>query len=838
MTELHGVSRLVSLGAAALLSVVVACGGDDPAPQDGGNLDASTSDRCESFGCAPHQLCRDEGGGIACVDDMCEPGFVWDGSACERDETASCDGAGSIVLDCAELNRECVATADGAVCADCGPGYIAEGSACAPDAACDTAGCPGMQRMCAATGCGACLHGFADEGGTCNPASCDGCTLLHRACEEEGGVVRCGACDIGFVQNADFECERLVTCDELDCASMNRTCSMSPNAQCDEACVAGYVWDAETERCQMQRSCADLDCEAMGQVCVDTGEGEPTCVMGCPDDQGFDPTVGTDGGCRSCGSAGIASATRCNGDGETGRLIVEESRDDAACFCETRDGWFRGDNNRAEECDADDDGWVRLDAQIVIEDDFGPVRDNARCGLRSVSSIEFLSEGQSPGMGTTVALDSPLPLYESSRNDGLTTEPRPDFGSGPVPAAAINSLTRACVTASADFNDNRIPDVEEGQGDELPEVAPFASGSLRTYFETYLENSYYLELHDGWYAPAAEEGAPGTYIIRERSRLMALAHVAEEVVGFDAGVGTEYWRACTRHDDPLYSTGVDQSEGGDFVECGDDCQMQHHSSFRCMLARTDADYGVAGADTHPWLGYSVPGSGTLFWSHPMGTVLSRRVGRANACSVTGASYGLGVEARNPSNIAYACSSVDTVDPNSVYWVVRDYINAATTAEGAPPMYGGGCINECDVNGVESCPTFLPGRRPGGFQCDQSADADYGRIECGCLPNYSGPDTSCGLACGESSTFHDPNLTTFNRANESHWASEPGRGYWACIDPVATGTTGDDPAFLSGGSYRLRGAIPASPSVTDNTTLSGGDYTLSTRIRAQVSTFGE
>jgi hypothetical protein len=97
------------------------------------------------------------------------------------------------------------------------------------------------------------------------------------------------------------------------------------------------------------------------------------------------------------------------------------------------------------------------------------LRDNARCTLREVSEVVLQNEsGQryslcvTPGLelnSSAPATTGLLPLYESVRNDSqsaLDMSVVPPYGARRLRANELNSLTKACVSAVGDHNDNGL----------------------------------------------------------------------------------------------------------------------------------------------------------------------------------------------------------------------------------------------------------------------------------------------------------------------------------------------------------------------------------------------
>src|SRR5690606_3864604 len=154
-----------------------------------------------------------------------------------------------------------------------------------------------------------------------------------------------------------------------------------------------------------------------------------------------------------------------------------------------------------------------------------------------------------------------------------------------------------------------------------------------------------------------------------------------------------------------------------------------------------------------------------------------------------------------------------VETDQVVWAVVRYANAKDVEDAVVPTgYIRGCINECAEEGVTACPTYDDDNPSSGFVCDGDATDSFGQIQCGCSDVYSGPDTSCAMACAPSSVFKSEQLTPLNRGDAAFWEAEGVPGYWACLDRTVTSTVNVDgqaaPVLGSPSGYRLRGHIPA------------------------------
>jgi len=603
---------------------------------------------------------------------------------------------------------------------------------------------------------------------------------------------------------------------------------MSPNGHCENACVAGWVWDVGTGSCRAPITCGALGCAAMGKICIpESGSMDATCSASCPNGSGWDYAAnGALGGCVTCGSGVQSGSTCAMFEGATGRVIAEGHTNGSTCFCETQPGYFPSVGNIPEPCDVDADGWIREGAADAYLSP--PTRDNrktnARCDLRTISSVRVRNEDGSERVAES--FQSPVPLYEATENDFDPPDPSSStfapYGhytstllARPIPAVSRNSLTKACVHQSGDYNRNGLRDVEESQL-ETPEPG---NTVLISYFAAYTRNSYFIELHDGWFVPNSSNAQdPGTYLVVERNRSMGSA---ERRVAMRPGLGVDdYWQVCDRHVDRIFqSASVTTRSGGDFsASCnGPTCsaEMAHHSQFKCMVVSSDAlAYTAvnASATSTPWRGYWWSGSDRVEWME--GANDFHVVGVPNVCLEEATSPAAEPSAApvNPKFLDFDCSSTD-LDANPpptglgdapAHWVAVDYTNAAQTSAAE---YRRGCINECAERGPTACPGYAVSQSK-GFDCYEGVTDRFGELQCGCRTNYLG--TNCEAAC--SSDFQE--LFTSGSANDG----TPHLGDWMCMRPVAS-----DGTLLTGGGFELRGAIQSM--ATDGTPLIGAQYTV-------------
>ena len=232
-----------------------------------------------------------------------------------------------------------------------------------------------------------------------------------------------------------------------------------PTGHCTD-CLDGYV--EINGICEP--TCDVLDCQARGRDCqpyiedTDDQDGRAafciarqTCdslagqVPACDDNQAYNPMWRA---CQECGNIVCENDER-----HTGRifpLVTNQFR----CVCETRDGYyFDPSTMQTEQCDADNDGWVRRGAaQPINAKDTCPVlgdpecdcalKANAHCTINRIDTI-VLHNVYGEGEEEIVSLDSSssdlltrrqqipdgtLKLYETDANDDFSVR-----GSSEVP---------------------------------------------------------------------------------------------------------------------------------------------------------------------------------------------------------------------------------------------------------------------------------------------------------------------------------------------------------------------------------------------------------------------
>ncbi len=606
------------------------------------------------------------------------------------------------------------------------------------------------------------------------------CDAQHRVCVTGADGAACGDCTAEAVLVGDV-CELRATCAEIDCATRHRGCEELPNGHCTD-CVTGYVDDATTHECRLPLDCDDITCP---EYCVEPPVAEDAyCVTGgC----GSWAILGSDGHCHACPACDDAAK------GEAGPYLAELTGE-GRCICATAPGYFwrEGLFPGVTPCDADQDGWVRGSARSAIESTSNAVRVNARCTLRVIDRFVLEAEEGGAREIPTVPAGTALALYETDRNDdqGLVEQAvangdLPAYGPGgrPLLAKEMNTLTKACASGQADFNENGLADVNEWHGNT-------ALGAMQPYLRPFVDFAYFVELHRGWY-----EG--GSYHIREKSRLATAPEGERIAIGYPTGT-SESWRACSRQRDSDYvvlAAAGKSLQGLDFARAGADGSgwmgMNHHSQFKCIRV-VDAR---GSADPPHWLTPAMIESATYEYV-------------PNRCSAVGQPSAplSGTDAVNPWDPALSCTTVpaSALANGDVLMAAVGYVNYETAGG-----HTRGCVNEC-IEYPDRCPGYDPDPRFNSAQCEGDTFA-FGRLFCGCGYNYAGD--LCEIACpGKVGAGGPTSAGVSSLFLEWPYLLAPRSGYWLCGKPSATAYVDPttpwlgDPGERTNG-YSLQGEIP-------------------------------
>lgn len=302
-------ARFLGLTVAAMVACVTGCddsakggtapdaaldattGDGDGGPGDGGAGDARPDARpMVDAGCTAGRI------GCACADGDCTTGACLDGQC----------------VDCRPGDVDCVCRLNGT----CAEGTCAEDRcvACVDGAA----GCPCRAGE-------ACDEGLTCMAGACRPEGCvdgaEGCPCA--AGDTCDGALRCGedavcrACtpDIVGCPCAAGACEGALFCDDetdrcADCPDAEAPLGCPCDDAAEDGCAPELACDGDDLRCREALDCAEA-C-APGQVCDDSGDGDPVCVFGeCVDGFVWDGAACVEDGGVSCdgrpGTRGIAA---------------------------------------------------------------------------------------------------------------------------------------------------------------------------------------------------------------------------------------------------------------------------------------------------------------------------------------------------------------------------------------------------------------------------------------------------------------------------------------------------------------------------------------------------
>ena len=474
---------------------------------------------------------------LACIDDLCLPcppgelGCPCDAGACSGDST--CMNGVCADPSCVPGTSNCPCTADG----EC-----EAGRGCSPEGFC--ASCIPGAEGCICLGDGTCLDGL-----TCESGRCQDCQPGHQDC----ACLAAGGCEDPALSCLDGVCrltERL--CADLDCAAQGRLCEGEPYAGCT-ACdsASGYVPDGADNCIFEPDACASsADCQP-GEYCIRLGINSAAFCSSPPYCTSLDAPAGSTGSAWDPGREACIDCPSCEGVGGSTSRIWPTTTDLGSCLCETLDGYYYDASISVSlpvVCDADGDGWVQFPARQFVESSDMALRENARCQVNRIDSFTLQNEGGEQRVVSLADMSVPdlsVPLYESLlTDDQIRLEAdrfMPAFGERKLLAAELNPLTKACVTADADYNGNRIPDIQENPH----------SSSLESWMNVFWRMGYFVELHTGQFIPPGPGAEAGTYLIAEKPRCNL-----DFPLGYrDARGG--YWRECSRRRAGDYDANLD-----------------------------------------------------------------------------------------------------------------------------------------------------------------------------------------------------------------------------------------------------------------------------------------
>lgn len=631
----HAVLKLRS--GLLLLGVTLALGCPQPPTEpDGGTGGTGGTNSDGGGGCTPGEVGCTCGAQDACNGGVCTGGQCTACTSGALNCTCMMNGTCGSGLRCD--NNRCVSCTAGTSGCPCGTGDTCNSGLVCMSGTCVANTCVNGQNGCPCNAtdprCTASTS-YCDMSGRCQACSPD---IVGCACGPSS------TCNGGLVCGSDTKCRQPVTCSTL--TMDGGTCR--PNQLCSEAdggmdavcvadtCVANFKWDPVNMRCVACASsgctneprCTDdggisAMCSSQHRLCVQSGQvascgaceagfsdtgtacvARPRCGMNtCADMEYCDSSTGTPT-CRALpcpagqakdgpnGTCGVCNRT-CMGEGFSGRIWPFKTNQ-GVCVCETLDGYYFpvGMTSLAAKCDADNDGWVREEADDQTTRNDPALKANARCTIRAVDRVRLVdefgtaaevlsctsaltlslpSERRQDG-GIIPAADAgcggnflPLRLLETQRNDvaGPLMDLRaPAYGGDAgrlLEAREVNSLTKACVSDVGDFNNNNVDDVAENQAaktDRTP-IETWEADRVRLH-----QFAFFTELYSSWYEPPTS-GTNGTLVIRERSRCNGAnfpiryetaANINPTYVSNDAG--TTYWRNCDRRRDPAFNLAI------------------------------------------------------------------------------------------------------------------------------------------------------------------------------------------------------------------------------------------------------------------------------------------
>lgn len=450
-------------------------------------------------------------------------------------------------------------------------------------------------------GCACGVESRCDGALVCDQGLCQPCTPDLPSCAPtcQPGLEGC-ACGPGETCSDGLTCHGGVCAAPSGCAPGLMGCMCSGGGQCDanSNCVDGVCQPCAAEGCAVT-GCDEGSAECETRITCSTLPTTCSATETCIEHTATEDAYCAGQVCPSCSGPGVV--------GGAGIRL-----NSGICICQTQPGYYFSESGSrtAVPCDADGDGWVRSSARFYINHADSALRENARCSLRVVNQIILHNDlGQSHAVG----LGRFLPLYESVRNDDsfLLQEANgpqlPSYGAErSLRAEELNSLTKACVGERADFNDNLVSDVAEwgrapGQQSDLGTSSDL-EGEMRAFFEVYTRFSYFLELHRGWFTPGVE-GAPGSYHIQEKSRVLSSGTNFPLRYGIEPGgtvdqpiLTSQYWQHCPRARDSWYSL-ESPPIGLDFAALSGPSSvwkgMLHHSQFKCVQVVDEARFATA-----------------------------------------------------------------------------------------------------------------------------------------------------------------------------------------------------------------------------------------------------
>lgn len=437
----------------------------------------------------------------------------------------------------------------------------------------------------------------------------------------------------------------------------------------------------------------------------------------------------------------------------------------------------------------------------------------------------------------------------------------PAYGSRKLRASELNSLTKACVGLTGDFNLNGVEDVTEEHAIEKTRIPGLVfSGDNASEYFAFHSMSYFVELHTGRYVQAVVPSDPGEYVISERSR-------CEPGFALTQFVGGGYWQSChrARRGDFDYSN---SHNGFDFAHWG--CAANPNGSCGLPLAPTDAslddldadripDHGVCDASDpvpdEPWRGMNHHSQfQCVVLKDPLNTTAQYHLSKDlvfedgeatpaayefNDCVAQDCSAAMmgceetvtqGVYQPRVTQLKCITRERANVVQDQVGWVAARYIPEGVSSSLARP-YVRGCVDESyGTDGTDGysylCPGYL--ENPDAVLTAGNPGA-HGKLLCSCNRFYGGSNcevscverTGTGSSNGPKTSFihvgdrdrgYDPErIAEYACSDQDNYCSlhppVPAesfaggrRGYWMCGENVITKTvdgSGQSKPFLEG-----------------------------------------
>lgn len=562
--------------------------------------------------------CDDSLGDAECLSDQCVAGFIFDAatSTCIMPSLATClDAAGMLTMQgqqCDMAGKACVDTINGPACVttceilDCP----------ASNTDCVLGATPTTDSA-----CGACQPGYTltadatdptlmtcqlDPLANCSAGDIDSilgeCNARFQLCVSDpngSGGAECGGCKSGRVYDADLnKCVELEVCGNSVCVD-GEFCFYPQNGsvpKCQAECADNEAYDEGTNSCI---SC-NVQCNGDSIFPSTIKDAQGNAVCGCSEEVFC--AYNTDGTTDRCFQTDCAAgearteAGTCStcalscGDDPGERARVWPLRDNTGeCFCETQQGSYRpyGNSSKPESCDGDDDGWINRTAKSVFDDATAnadaAALANFRCQRRIVDRVRLINEyGQRrnvslcngklqdyepgifpPDCGPNGANITKVVLFEADDIDdnsrmSLKNTEYPLYGTRKLRAAEVNSMTKACVSLSADYNANGTQDLIEAQPFKKSDL-PNPGLSDDEFFFRGL--SHFTEIHSAYYQPPVIAGDSGVYVIEERSRCDG-----DFPLTYPNDKADYYWDQCTRSRRGTFDNLTTPEPGHDFAD--------------------------------------------------------------------------------------------------------------------------------------------------------------------------------------------------------------------------------------------------------------------------------